>query len=157
MPSPIRQHDLQVNMQLEAVGHFVGHRSLVPLVPFDEKLIGAVSERKDGGLGRTDGAVFTVGIGGQSGTGWAPNLGNQEEVRTLFERKKFGDRKSELLTPATNMRSNDGDCGFSLFTPEPRYINDLIRLERISAVPVIQNHWSRTRTCQLIRWRGLAP
>jgi len=119
MRSPIRQYDLQVDVELEAVGHFVGHRSLVPLVPFDEQLIGAVSERKDGGLGRTDGAVFTVGIGGQSGAGWefASDLGNQEkEVRTLFERMKFGDRKSELLTPATNMRSNDGDCGFSLFT-----------------------------------------
>ena len=47
---------------------------------------------------------------------FASDLGNQDkEVRTSFERMKFSDRKNEVLTPATNMRSNDGDCGFSLF------------------------------------------
>lgn len=91
MQSPIRQHDLQVDVELEAVGHFVDHWRLVPLVPIDKQLIRAVSKGKYGGLRRTDDAVFTVGISGQSGAGWgefASDLGNQEEedVR-IFVRK----------------------------------------------------------------------
>jgi len=62
--SPIHQHDLQVDGKLEGVGHFVDHWSLVPLVPFDEQLIGAMGERKCGGLWRAEDAVFAVGISG---------------------------------------------------------------------------------------------
>lgn len=69
MRSPIRQHDLQVDRGIGSGQTFCWSLEFGTTRTFRRATDRAVSKREYGGLRRTDVAVITVGISGQSGTG----------------------------------------------------------------------------------------